>query len=345
MKISGVKPAHGILLNGGSSRARFSRPRPRKGVRCIPMRPYRFLRLSLFALVLLSACATSPPAPERQAASPTAPEAAAPALAQAALEATAVDAPPQPVTPAVLTPDALYGSAANRAAELAKKAAPLVNAFVNSNALFTRDGKQLLIASNRDGLPQLYVADASRPNSPARRLFEWKERVRLDATTPDGKAVLFGTDRGADEKWSLWRITLDGSGSVELTPGERMQRDGAHVADLAPDTVYYSARRMNEASSAVYAASTTGPGREREVYRDSKPGFLTDVSRDGRHGLFVRYPSRSENYLLLLDLASGVTRALYPGSGKVSIFAAKFSPDGRTIYVATDGGGEQAWLL
>ncbi len=308
------------------------------------MPPYRRLRRPWIALVLISACATSPPAPERQAALPTSPSAAAPVPAQASPSTTAVP-PRQAGTAAVLPPYTLTGLAADRAAELAKKAAQLVDAFVNSNALFTRDAKQLVIVSNRDGLPQLYVADATRPDSPARRLFESKERVRLDATTPDGKALLFGSDRGADEKWSLWRINLDGSGAVELTPGERMQRDRARVADLAPDTVYYSARRISEASSAVYAAPAIEPGHEREVYRDSKPGFLTDVSHDGKQGLFLRHPSRSENYLLLLDLASGETRPLYPGSGKVTIFGAKFSRDARTIYVATDGGGEQAWLL
>jgi len=305
----------------------------------------RYLRQAWVALFVLAACATSTPPPERQATPPAAQAAAPPPLAPAPPSATAAAAAPQPSSPSVLPPDSLTGATAARVAELAKKATPLVDAFLNLNGLFTRDGKQVLITSNRDGLPQLYVADASRPDSPARRLVESRERVRLDTTTPDGKAVLFGSDHGADEKWSIWRVNVDDSRAVELTPGERMQRDGAHVPELAGETVYYSARRINEASSAVYAASAVEPGQERELYRDSKPGVLTDVSRDGKRGLFVRFPSRSERYLLLLDLASGTARTLYPASGKVTIFAAKFSPDRSTIYVATDGGGEQAWLL
>jgi len=109
--------------------------------------------------------------------------------------------------------------------------------------------------------------------------------------------------------------------------------------------MYFSGRRMEEARSAVYAAPAAAPGPAREVYREPKPGFLTDVTRDGKRGLFVRYPSRSENYLVRLDLASGADRTLYPQSGKVSISDAKYSPDGRTAYVATDAGGEQALLL
>ena len=292
-------------------------------------------------LAFLLACATPPPAADRSAPPGRSQEAALPAPAAAAPPAAAAEERAR----APVLPDATSSAGAPRVAELSKKASSLVDAFLNTEALLTRDGKQVVLVSNRDGLPQLYVADAGRADSPARRLFASKERVTLDQTTPDGKSVLFRTDRGADEKWSIWRVDLDGTGLTELTPGEPLQRDSAHVADLAPDTIYFSARRISEVSSAVYAAPAAAPGPAREVFREPKPGFLTDVSRDGKRGLFLRYPTRSENYLVLLDLASGAARTVYPESGKVSIFGARFSPDGRTLYLATDGGGEQALLL
>src|SRR5262249_45528206 len=143
------------------------------------MLPTNRVRLPLSALALLAACAAPAPAPERQGAPPGPPAAAAPGLVQpsppsaqpapgsagAAATQRAGDAPGRP-------PDSLSGPDADRVAELAKKAAPMVDAFLNSSALFTRDGKQLLLVSNRDGLPQLYIADATRPDSPARRLLE-----------------------------------------------------------------------------------------------------------------------------------------------------------------------------
>jgi len=305
------------------------------------------------ALAVAIACATS----DRSAAPPRSAEAAAPgstapspapnkAAAPAATEQQVAAAPaPSPSTAAQVQPDTLSGAAAARVSELAKKAAPMVDAFLNTEALFTRDGKQVVMVSNRDGLPQLYVGDAARPSSPARRLLETKERVTLDTTTPDGRAVVFRSDKGADENWAIWRVNLDGSGAVNLTPGETLQRDNALIADSAPDTMYFSARKLTEASSAVFAATAKASGTAREIFRDPKPGNLTDVTRDGKLGAFVRFPTQSENYLMRLDLASGATRTLYPRSGKVTIFDARFAPDGRTIYVATDGGGEQAWLL
>jgi len=305
------------------------------------MRNPTCLRFPLVAFLL--ACATPPPAADRSSPPQRSQEAALPAPAAPAPAPPAAAAEKR--APAPVQPDATSSADAARVAELSKKASSLVDAFLNTEALLTRDGKQVVLVSNRDGLPQLYVADAARPDSPAQRLFESKERVTLDRTTPDGKSVLFRTDHGADEKWSIWRVNLDGSGLTELTTGEPMQRDPAYVPDLAADTIYFSARRISDVSSAVYAAPAAAPGPAREVFREPKPGFLIDVSRDGKRGLFVRYPSRSENYLVRLDLASGAARTLYPESGKVSIFEARFSPDGRTIYLATDGGGEQALLL
>jgi dipeptidyl aminopeptidase/acylaminoacyl peptidase len=321
------------------------------------------MRSFLFALVtLLSACASSPqPQPPSEAPPPTAtaPDATTPAGATGMPGAPPVDGTqasagpatsgaPAPadaeVKPEKVAPDVPAGADAARITELARKVTPLVDAFLNLEPQLTRDGKQALFISNRDGLPQVYVADARRPDAPAKRLFEWGERVSQLTTTPDGRSLVFLSDTGADENWSIWKVGLDGSAPVELTAGEKLNRDNALVPDLAPDTVYSSGRPMNAAETTLYAVPVSG-GASRVVYRDDLPGFLTDVSRDGRAGLYVRYPSRSENYLVRVDLASGRTRPLYPREGKVAVFDARFSPDGKTVYVATDGGGEQAWLL
>src|SRR4051794_5844038 len=57
------------------------------------------------------------------------------------------------------SPDTPTGAAAARDTELTTRAAVYFDAFVNMSPSFTPDGKRLLFLSNRDGLPQLYVAD------------------------------------------------------------------------------------------------------------------------------------------------------------------------------------------
>jgi dipeptidyl aminopeptidase/acylaminoacyl peptidase len=271
---------------------------------------------------------------------PAAPEAAAPASgagqASAANGAEAAKG---------VAEDVPSGAAAQRDEELAAQAAKFVDAFYNSGPELTPDGKRVAFVSNRDGLPQLYVADVAQPEAAARRLFTWPERVHWPIATADGSAFLFRADQGADENWSYYRVSGDGQQIIELTPGERLNRDEAVVPHDAPQRLFYTARKMSEATSTVYESSTEKAAPAKAIYTDPKPLFLTDVSRDGSQALAIRYPSQSENYLLLIDTASGKERVVYPATGRVSINAAVFAADGKRVLVATDEGGERQHVL
>ena len=57
-------------------------------------------------------------------------------------------------------------------------------------------------------------------------------RARLPLA--DG-SVLYRSDKGADENWSIFKVGLDGKEPVDLTPGEKLQRDEPVVAAGAPE--------------------------------------------------------------------------------------------------------------
>ena len=250
----------------------------------------------------------------------------------------------QPASPSV-APDPPGGSA--REAELAKRAASIVDAFTNSDPAFTRDGKRVVFSSNRDGLPQLYLAEVERPEAPAARILKTSERIPSALPLPDGKTLLFRSDHGADENWSLFLCGLDGSGLTELTPGEKRQRDFPIVTDVRPKTAFYSARSMSDPGSSLYALELAAGSKESKLYAEALPGFLTDVSPDAKRALWLRYRSQGDTTLVVVDLATGKGSAVYPAAKgpKVQVWNALFSRDGRRIDVATDAGGEQAVLL
>ena len=255
-------------------------------------------------------------------------------------------APPAPAAPpALVAPDVPTGEDAARDAELGKLAAAYVDAFTNSGGRFTRDGKGIVFVSSRTGLPQPFVARIGEPTEAARRLVEWPQRVVVAATTPDGRSVLFRSDKGADENWSIYRVPLDGGAPVELTPGEVMQRDTAIVAERLPGTVFYSGRKMSEASSGLFSVPLEG-GAVRTIFRDPKPFRLADVSRDGNVAAIIRFPTLSDMQLLVVDVGSGKARQLFPAEGRrVTLNGAAFSPDGKVIFVTTDDGGELGVIL
>jgi dipeptidyl aminopeptidase/acylaminoacyl peptidase len=205
-----------------------------------------------------------------------------------------------------------------------------------------------VFASTRDGLPQLYIADAGKPDAPATRLLTSSERQTGAELLADGKSLVFRSDHGADENWSFYRVNLDGSALVELTPGAKWSRNPQIIVDGKPDTLFYSARAKSDVSTGVYTTSAKAPGEEKLLFRDDKPGELNDVTRDGKWGLYKKVPSHSENYALVIDLATGKSRQLHPKEGddaKVTISGLAFSADGKRALIATDGGRDQALLL
>ena len=247
--------------------------------------------------------------------------------------------------PGSVHPDVPTGAAAKRDAELAGLYKGFADIHSNFNPLLTPDGRHVVFTSTRDGLPQLYVADAAQPGSPARRLTQANERVFYGIPTHDGTSVIYAMDRGADENWSYFRIPLAGGEAVELTPGQTLQRDQPVLPAGAADTMLYAARDQKAPASTLWELKLRDGSTPRQVYVDQGPGFLVDVSGDGQVALWVHFTNASENSLFRVDVASGAATLLYPKQGRVGINSVSISRDGRRVFVATDEGGEKNVLL
>jgi protease II len=140
-------------------------------------------------------------------------------------------------------------------------------------------------------------------------------------------------------------VDLDGSNPTELTPGEILNRDYPFSPAYVPDRIYYSARKKEAPATTVFSLAVAGGEEPKSLYHSEQPGYLVDVRADGKVLIFIRTPTTNENYLDVIDVATGKVRTLYPSSGKAIIDDAKITPDGRRVFVATDAGAEQGVLL
>jgi dipeptidyl aminopeptidase/acylaminoacyl peptidase len=288
-------------------------------------------------LLVLAACGSSGKA---------GPEPVAPPVPHAEPAGAQTHSPTQSATPGANSePDVPTGAAAARDAELAKIAAGWIDAFTNTHPVLSRDGKRIIFLSNRDGFAQVYVADAHKPDAPATRLASTKERMVEPITTKDGRSVIFRSDKGRDENFDFFRVDLDGKNLVQLTSGEPLNRDAAVVPDGKPDTLFFSARKMSESASSIYVQPLKPGAPAKKVYTDNGLGFLMDVSRDGKWAAWLRVASRAKTSAVLVDTDSGKEKVLYPMSGDVTVHHVAFSTDGRRVYVATDGGADQALVI
>ncbi|MFO0574286.1 MAG: prolyl oligopeptidase family serine peptidase [Polyangia bacterium] len=254
----------------------------------------------------------------------------------------------KPAKPSV-HPDVPADGAARRDAELREMATPLVDAFLNIMGKLTPDGKRLVFVSGRGGRLQLYVSNTQQPEQEPLHLVPTGEQADSPVPTPDGKAVLFRSDRGANEHWRLYRVNLDGSDLRELTPDGELQRDTPLIPLDVPDKLFYSARHPSSAATTVYTQSALTSTQPEVLYTDQAPGELACISRDGRLGIFVRQNAIDDAQVLAIELATKHVRQLYPAPGaatrKVGIYGLHCTPDASRIYVATDGGGEDGLIL
>jgi dipeptidyl aminopeptidase/acylaminoacyl peptidase len=210
--------------------------------------------------------------------------------------------------------------------------AAILGAFMNTAGVFSPDGRWLLFRSDRGGYPELFLAEARDPSSPATRLVAGPDRVGSASFTPDGRWILYRQDRGADEKFRLFRVRPDGSGREELSSPEGLWRDPPH---LRGDQLVYSARLTESLETRLYSQPFAPTASPREIFRDDAPGVLLDVLADGRHGLYLREARRGGHDLLEVDLRDGTTRLLVPRDDRRTVIgAAAYSADGARVLVA-----------
>jgi dipeptidyl aminopeptidase/acylaminoacyl peptidase len=247
--------------------------------------------------------------------------------------------------PEVVDPDVPSGDDAKRDGELTADAAGIFDAFYNMAPKLTPDGKKVVFKSNRDGMPQLYVGEVAKPDAAPTRLVTTKQRIGEFLVAPDGASVIYLSDQGADENWSIFKVGLDGQNVVELTKGETLHRDRPIVPLGVKDTMFFSARPNNEKNGRIYSQPLAG-GPAKLMYTDTGSSFLVDVSNDGKWGLLLRLASLSDSKVVLVDFTNGTAKTAYPAEGKSEfVKQTAFSADGSSILVSTDGGAEQALVL
>jgi dipeptidyl aminopeptidase/acylaminoacyl peptidase len=298
------------------------------------------------SLLLAAACGGGEATPPKVPQKPVETSAANPPITTPAATATPPEATTTTAQPPAAEPTVLSDDDKKRDAALVAKLAPYVDAYSNMDAQLSKDRKKVLFLSNRDGLWKPYVGEVGKPAAEPKKLVDTTERVSFAAFTPDSKWVVYGSDTGADEQFSIFKVAPDGTGGANLTPGEKLRRDPPVFPRLRPNQIAYSARALKETGSRVYTQDLGG-GEPKLVYKEDGQVFAVSSSPDGQHVLLLRQKSASDTVLLRLDVDSGKATRLYPREGgkPALVSMAAYSGDGKRIYLATDDGGEGSGIV
>jgi dipeptidyl aminopeptidase/acylaminoacyl peptidase len=215
--------------------------------------------------------------------------------------------------------------------------------------VFARDGRTLFHLRGA-GLPQAWALDLD--TGAARQLTAHDEKLALLRRSPTDDRLVYGIDRGGDERQQLLLIDpslIDPAAidpHVEHASPRALTDDPAVIHDWgawSPDgaRIAFAANARDPAHFDVYVQDVTSGAREC-VYRGSGPGSgiisVSGFRPDGAVLTLLEDRGYGDMSLLLLHLASGWATA-FPTVSGTNYQSVRWASDRRTLLALTDQGG------
>jgi dipeptidyl aminopeptidase/acylaminoacyl peptidase len=198
---------------------------------------------------------------------------------------------------------------------------------------FSRDG-QTLFHLRGSSLPQVWALDLA--SGRGRELTCHDEKVALLRRSPIDDRLIYGIDRGGDERQQLLIVDpRDASAEPrELTVNPAVIHDfGAWSPDGA--RIAYAANERDEAHFDVYVQDVAS-GVRHCVFRGTNQVTVSGFRSDGAMLALLHDRGFGDVSLLLLDAATGDAQAFGSPSNFRSV---RWASDGRSLLALTDHGG------
>jgi dipeptidyl aminopeptidase/acylaminoacyl peptidase len=156
-----------------------------------------------------------------------------------------------------------------------------------------------------------------------------------------GRYFLFSRDVGGNEFGQIYRYDLASGAVTLLTDGGRSQNGGRRW-NTRGDRIAYGSTRRNGTDRDIYVMDPLNPTSGRLLLEVKGGGWgVSDWSPDDRQLLVGEYLSVNQSRFYLVDASSGNRSLLVPDERDTVAYGnARFSRDGRGVYLTTDAGSE-----
>jgi dipeptidyl aminopeptidase/acylaminoacyl peptidase len=216
-------------------------------------------------------------------------------------------------------------------ADLERSVALMARIGFCSSPTFSPDGKTIAFVSNMSGLPQIWTVPAS--GGWPEQVTAFDDPVGFVSWSPEGSHLAFSLAPGGGMNEQVYLIRPDGTDARRLTDGgKENNRLGVWTHDGRALTIGSNRRSGAAIDAYIYDVEE---GNLRLVSENRGVGGFSDVTRDGRFALLSRTVSRGDNNLYSVEIATGKEALLTPHEGPGS-FSGAFSPDGRSVYLASN---------
>ncbi len=187
-----------------------------------------------------------------------------------------------------------------------------------------------------DQVHQVLGAGAQRS-----QLTFYDERVAWARHRPGKGATrfLFGMDAGGTEAYQIYSYDRATGQAAMLTDGH--SRNMTAVWARQGERFAFASTKRNGKDFDLYLTAADKPSEAKLLIEVQGLHLPLDFSPDGKKLLVMHYVSINESHLYLVDTATGFRTDLTPADEQgVSYRDAKFSADGKRVYLTTDKGWE-----
>ncbi|HET7152067.1 MAG TPA: prolyl oligopeptidase family serine peptidase [Candidatus Acidoferrum sp.] len=199
---------------------------------------------------------------------------------------------------------------------------------------------EMLISTRFGETSQLHVV--AMPGGERQQLTFYADAVTNGKFHPNGgDYIVFAKDVGGGEWYQLYRYDMKTGDTTLLTDGKSRNLMGSWSSD--GDRIAYMSTRRTGRDTDLWVMNPADPKMDHLLVQLSGGGWRpADWSPDDKKILLLEELSINESYLWLVDTATGQKTELTPHNTaeKVSYGEARFSKDGKGIYVTTDKDSE-----
>ncbi len=200
--------------------------------------------------------------------------------------------------------------------------------------------REMLIATRFGSTVQTHLV--KMPRGARQQLTFFPEPARGGSFHPQGADYfVFSKDVGGGEWYQLFRYDLATRESTLLTDGKSRNIEGPW--STGGDLIAYTSTRRTGQDTDLWVMNPADPKTDHLLTQLTGGGWSPeDWSPDDKKILLLEEISINESYVWLVDTASGEKTALTPRQTgeQVSYSSARFSKDGKGVYLTTDKGSE-----
>ena len=138
------------------------------------------------------------------------------------------------------------------------------------------DGKWISFIAPKDGVLNVWLAPADRPDDAKAITAETTRPIRQTFWAPDSKSVLFINDKGGDENFLLYGVDVASGAQKALTPFEKTRVQIVGTSETIKDRILVGVNNRDPRWHDVYSLDLNTGKLTPVVQNDGYAGYLAD---------------------------------------------------------------------